>query len=268
MLALCAKFCMKETDGFSILAISSHRPYNSDWQVPLREPEKVDQALSQPYHYLGSGSQCFVFTSQDGNYVLKFFKQRIYSPSAFLNRAPLPWFLHRYREKNREKRLDKCARDFASYKMAFEELQEETQLLYVHLNPTDFLKKTVFITDKLHIRHEILLDKLDFILQRRAEPAFDHIQRLMGQGKKKEAKQAILSLRTLIENRCRKGFKDRDPDIRTNCGFVGEKAVKLDVGRFERNNGFQDPKVCAEEIETVMAPFHCWIKTFYPSLNE
>ncbi len=271
LLVLSAKFCTKETDGFSILAISSQRPYNPNWEtVPLTALDKieVEQALSQPYHYLGSGSQCFVFASEDGQYVVKFFRQHLYFPSLFLNSLPLPPFLHHYREKKNWKRIDKCARDFESYKMAFEELKEETKLLYVHLNPTNCLKKKLAITDKLHIQHAIALDITNFVLQKRAEPAFAHITALMEQGRKEEAKNAVLALLKLIEKRCAKGFKDRDPDIRTNCGFVGDAAIKLDVGRLERSEALKDPKNGFAEVEKVMAPFNLWLETFYPSLRQ
>ncbi len=271
LLVLCAKFCTKESSEFSIRAISSHRPFNPNWETsPLTELEKneVDRALSQPYYYLGSGSQCFVFASQDGQYVVKFFRQHLYFPSSFLNHLPLPSFLHHYREKKNWKRIDKCRRDFESYKMAFEEFKEETKLIYVHLNPTNSLKKRLCLSDKFHNQHEIALDTTNFVLQKRAEPAFAHIIALMEQGRTEEAKNAVLALRKLIEKRCAKGFKDRDPDIRTNCGFVGDAAVKIDVGRLERSEALKDPKNSLSEVEKVMAPFNLWLETFYPSLNE
>jgi hypothetical protein len=267
--ALVAKFCNKATDGFSILGIKSERPFNPVWETTTQvETSEVEQALSQPYHYLASGSQCFVFASQDRKYVIKFFRQRIYSPSTLLNHLPLPPFLHRYREKKNWKRADKCTRDFESYKLAFDELREETKLLYVHLNPTTTLHKKLLITDKLQIQHEIALDPINFVLQRRAEASFAYINRLMQDGKQEEAKKAILSMRHLIKSRCAKGFKDRDPDIRTNCGFVDGIAVKLDVGRLEKTELLKEPAQSDAEIEKVMAPFNTWLETFHPNLQQ
>lgn len=264
------KFCQKQTDGFSILAISSNRPYNPSWESrPLLDQEKgeIENALSQPYYYLAWGSQTFVFSSQDDKYVIKFFKQRLFNPSPVLNTIPLPPILHRFREKRNFKRIDKLTRDFASYKMAFEELKEETQLVYVHLNAIP-LNKKLKIKDKCGIVHELDLDKFSFIVQKKAEPAYYHICRLMQQGDIQEAKNAIKKVVSLIKTRCEKGFKDRDPDVRTNCGFVGNIAVKLDVGRLEKTDAFQQADTIQAEIEKVTAPFQMWIATFYPILSE
>ena len=221
--------------------------------------------MPQPYYYLGSGSQTFVFASQDGNYVVKFFKERLFTPSYLLNALPLPFFLHKFRDKRNWKRADKLSRDFASYKMAFEELKKETRLLLIHLNLTP-LHETLHIRDKLGIEHRLELDKFSFILQKRAEPSYHYIQRLMHEGKTAEAKEAVKKLIFLVKQRCEKGFRDRDPDIRTNCGFVEGEAIKIDVGRLEKNEPFKNAQEIREEIKTTTHRFKLWIETFHPGL--
>lgn len=268
---IAAVFCPKKTDGFTLLGISTHRPSRPEWEIrPLtpQEKEELEKALSQGYHYLAHGSQSFVFSSHDCQYVIKFFKQRLFTPSLLLNTLPLPSFLHRFREKRNWKRTDKLARDFASYKYAFEELHDQTKIVYVHLNPTSTLKKNLEIVDKIGIHHTINLDETNFIIQKRAEPVFVRIHQLMIQGKIEEAKQSIKNLLLLHIARAEKGFRDRDPDILSNCGFIGNHAIKLDVGRFEKNEAMKNPDIYKKEIEKIMAPFKSWIKTLHPTLLE
>jgi len=66
------------TDGFGPTNITSNLPYHSKWDVTIEQEdiEEAEQALFQPYHYLESGSQSFVFISEDGEYILKFFKHK------------------------------------------------------------------------------------------------------------------------------------------------------------------------------------------------
>ncbi|MBI3237056.1 MAG: hypothetical protein HYZ48_05085, partial [Chlamydiales bacterium] len=165
-------FCQMQTDGFSILQISSNRGFNPAWNtrdLSADERDELGTALDQSYRYLACGNQAFAFESEDGKYILKFFKQKLFTP-------PLHWKLLAFfspqegrRAKKIGKKKDKLRRDFESYRIAFDELKEETGLVCVHLNPTDWIGKNVEIFDKLHIRHGIALDHFDFILQKKAD---------------------------------------------------------------------------------------------------
>src|SRR5271156_5010255 len=69
------------TGGFTIANISSDFSFQPQWEVrPLLEGEQAefDKATSQPFYYLGKGCQSYVFASQDGKYVIKFFKYQRY----------------------------------------------------------------------------------------------------------------------------------------------------------------------------------------------
>ncbi|NGX39056.1 MAG: hypothetical protein KR126chlam1_00376 [Chlamydiae bacterium] len=264
-----ARFCQKQTDHFTILGISSNREYNPQFatrSLSIQEGLELDKALSQPYTYFGCGGQAFAFFSEDGEYVIKFFKQRLFRRSFLLNTLPLPKILHRYREKRNWKRDDKLERDFFSYKTAFDELQEETRVLYSHLNPTYHLKKKLEIIDRLGIHHFLNLDQFDFIVQRRAVRVYDHIEALMQNQKEKEAKEAIRRVFHLISTRAKKGYRDRDPNVRTNCGFIGDQAIKIDVGRFVISPEMASPEGHDEEILRITAPFKEWVNTHYPQL--
>ena len=267
-LVFLSRFCEKKTDTFSIGAISSNRPYNPSFETAFPHSPEIEEALSQRYTYFGRGGQAFAFFSDDGKYVVKFFKQRLFRPSWLLNHIPLPKVLHHYRFKRNWKRNDKRARDFFSYKVSAEDLKDETGVLYSHLNRTTHLKKTLLITDRLGIQHPIALDNFDFIIQRRAERVYDRIDRLMQMGNREKAKEALLQVFSLISTRAKKGYRDRDPNIRTNCGFIGDKAIKIDVGRFVKNEEMKTPEKHNEELLRIVAPFETWIEIHYPELTD
>ncbi|MFI5335125.1 MAG: hypothetical protein ACHQT8_08255, partial [Chlamydiales bacterium] len=81
-----------------------------------------------------------------------------------------------------------------------------------------------------------------------------------------EAKNAISQIIHLIVTRCQKGYHDRDPNIRTNCGFIEDRAVKIDVGRFVKNESMKNQEVIKKEVVRITAPFKEWISTDYPQL--
>lgn len=266
VLAICAFFfakaaTQKATGGFTIPSISSNRSYNEEYATSEIGKEELERALSQKYTYFRRGGQAFVFLSEDGEYVIKFLKQRMFRPSWLLNHLPVPRV---FRDKRNWKRLDKLKRDFTSYKFAFEELRDQTGILYLHLNPTTHLKKNLRIIDRLNISHQINLDKFDFILQKRAEEVNSHIENLMNQNRIGEAKKAIADLISLIQLSEEKGYRDRDPDIQTNCGFIGNQAVKIDVGRFLK----KDQKYTKSELEKILQPFETWINERHPILTK
>src|SRR3972149_3376059 len=101
---LISLWCQKATDRFTIHAIRSHRPFHPEWEgAPLstEESEEVDRALSQPFSYYGCGGQSFIFFSHDDKYVLKFFKERLYTYPKWLDYLPVPYLLNRYKSKKR-----------------------------------------------------------------------------------------------------------------------------------------------------------------------
>ena len=83
-----------------------------------------------------------MFQSQDGKYVLKFFKYQRYKIKPWVEAFTFIPFVAAHRDRRLQHKQDKLARFFSSWKLAFNELQPETGLVYVHLNKTDYLKTT------------------------------------------------------------------------------------------------------------------------------
>lgn len=264
-------FCYKQTDGFTILGITPNRAFEKTFEArPLTNEEQVElkYALDQPYSYGAYGAQAFIFFSQDGKYALKLFKQRIYTTPLWFSYLRIPFIFDRYKEKKAAHRLDKCRRDFASYKLAFEELQDLTGVIFVHLNPTSSLQKKLHIIDKLGIAHQIDLDKMDFILQKKAEHVHKRIQRQMQNQDIEGAKHSISSLVTMIVERCKRGVSDRDSSIDTNCGFLDGAAIKIDVGRLGFDKSTATSANCKAELISIAAPFKEWLSSRYSELAK
>jgi hypothetical protein len=262
-----AKFCEKQTDGFCLAAIHSNLKYNPAWETSSFSPE-LEGVLAQKFHYLGCGGQSFVFVSEDGNYVIKFFKHRKFfcKPYSYLFQLPLPGVLELCRLNKLHKALSKLNRDFSSYLLAYEELREETGLIYLHLNKTP-LHRQIQIIDKIGIAHQIDLDKTEFLVQRRAKLLFPHIDELMQQGDIVGARQTLHAVVEALVGRCKKGIFDEDPRLSSNLGILGKRAIFIDIGRFVRDNTREQPCVYITDVKAITSKrLRPWLEQTHPTL--
>jgi hypothetical protein len=123
---------------FSLDKICSTFEPSRKWSIgelPEADSNQVCRILCQDFNYLGSGEECIAFLSSDGKYVLKFFRTRNLTPKTWLKFIPLPG-LEQYKFKKIDKRMIRHRELFTSYKLAYEDLKEETGLIYIHLNKT------------------------------------------------------------------------------------------------------------------------------------
>src|ERR1700722_581245 len=74
------------TDDFRIANITHDIPYHPEWDTSLSHEElaQLKSILDQPFTYIGKGAQAYAFASEDGKYVLKFFKFKHLRPNTFL----------------------------------------------------------------------------------------------------------------------------------------------------------------------------------------
>jgi len=224
--------CRKLTDGFTLTKISSSLSFHPEWEVPplpKHKMQEVNAVLSQPFTYLAKGAQCFVFLSQDGKYVLKFFRHS-HLRAPFWAKA-LPSAFCKQKTAKKEGKLHK---DFASYVLAFQELKEETGLVWLHLNKTASLHQTVTLIDKLGIAHSVDIDQMECLLQRRATLLYPTLEMWIRQHEEEKAAKALFELIELLYARARKGIFDKDPDLNTNFGFLEGHPIQIDIGRFKK----------------------------------
>jgi hypothetical protein len=161
--------------------------------------------LQQKYSLCDQGGQSYVFISEDGKYILKFFKE-----------MPRPWFPWPSYQK---KKLGKLARTLRGYQLAFNRLREETGLLYLHLAPTSSPLPAVLV-DRLHIEHRLDLSSIYFVLQKRAEPITNFSESTLSQ------------IYELLQKRSSVHIADHDPRLQSNLGWIDNHLVFIDPGRF------------------------------------
>lgn len=268
---LTKQFCYKKTDGFALYKILSSLPFNEEWDTaaaPSLETSELCTILDQPFYYLAKGAQSYVFASKDGQTVIKFFRVYHLRPPVWMTALSMPQILQPYKvSKMIEKRKDLC-KDFLSYKIAFEEMKEETGLIYLHLNKTSHLNKRVTIYDKIGVAYELDMDQMEFLIQKRAKLVYPSIKELVNADGPDAAKEAISALIGLLLSRCEKGIFDKDPDLNTNFGFLGRRPIQIDIGRFRREHDPIPRSAIRDEILRITDNFKQWLDANYPALSS
>lgn len=240
---------------FSVKKISSNRPLETKWQHSEVFSEDIKQILSQPYHYLGSGAQCYAFASDDGKYVIKFFKMKHLLPDTLSRFFPFGKY------KNRNQRHEERLRNtLEACRIAYEELREETGLIFAHINPSKSLKQKIVLQDKFGNKNVVELDKTSFLLQHRAELVYERMGRMIRNGDLIGAKKAFKAIIDLVEKRNQKGFCDDDTGISRNYGFIDEKPIHLDFLRIVRTSDTQEPQRFRQRMLE-------WIAKHYPEVD-
>ena len=208
--------------GFTLKKVTSSYPTEKCWDVQNDlSKEELTKLLEGPYHYLGSGNHTYAFESPDRKAVIKFFKQkhmRVQSPLITV--------------KTKKRRAKEREESFSSYKLAFERLREETGLLYLHLNQTHHLNKKLTLLDQHGDKVIVNLDDMEFLIQKKATLAFDHLEKLFSEGAYDKALISIRSLFNLIAKRNMLGIYDRDLQFFKNFGFIDNDAIEIDIGEF------------------------------------
>jgi hypothetical protein len=246
------RFCEKQTDGFSLAKVT----------FPLGEETEFSEAfpaISQKFHYLAKGGQCFAFLSEDGQTVLKLlhppFAPRFLKPFSFAMKKIA------YAEK-------KWERDTTSYVIARDELKEASGILVVHLNKSSNINKKVMIFDKLGISHEIDLDAHAFILQKKVDLLFPVLEEKIRMQDTLEAKHLLKQMVDLLKMRCNKGIFDEDPRLHKNLGIAEGKAFFIDIGRFKRDETRKQPEVIQQDLAAMTVRLKDLLLKKEPSLAE
>lgn len=234
------------TEGFSEDKISSSLPIHPQWTIPVpTEAAQIKEILGSSFKFLGEGAQAYAFESADGKYVLKFFKMRRFSPSTADYLCP-----HVVR-----RRLKNLRWVFNGYKIAYDNFRQDTGLVFIHLAKTDYLKQKALIVDDKGIQHNIDLDKTEFVIQEKAELLFDRLAKLQKARDQQGVQKSIAGVLALVKRRIEKGYADRDKGVSNNYGFVGERAIQLDIGRLYKGSK-------EGQFEHVQERIHRWQKEF------
>jgi len=238
-------------------------PFHPEWEVSSKDRD-LSAILSQPFTYLGEGHQCIAFQSQDERYVLKF----PFQPSLPSSRwHPFPFLAAKHQRQFSRRSHKKLMKDSARYLTAFQEMKEETGLVYVHLNRSSSLNCKVQLKDKTGRLQTIDLNPVEFILQKKAQLIAPALERWMKEGKIEQAQQGITNLVQLFYTRFTKGLEDPEQFLEGNFGFLGTQAVQIDIGHLRKQRELQDKAVEKEKIRRLLDPLKQQLQSSYPELG-
>lgn len=258
------------TDGFREANIVSEFAYNEKWELHPQLGEQkalVDSILAQKFTYLGKGCQSYVFQSEDGKYVLKFVKYQRFRPQAWLDYFAAIPFLNDYRLSKIQKKEKKLDMLFTSWKIAYEHLQSETGLVFVHLNKSKgVLSKTLLIYDKLGIEHRLDADQMEFLIQKRASMLCSSIEKLMAEHQAEQAKQLLSRLLALVLSEYERGIADNDHALMQNTGVLNGAPIHIDAGQFVFNAEMKSPDIFHQELFSKTFKFRKWLAKRFPEL--
>lgn len=259
------------TDGFTTSNIASTLEFDERFETKrISDEDKnlIDSVLSQKFSYLGKGCQSYVFASEDGQYVIKFFKYQRLTPQKWHNLfAFIPAFNEHRLMKIEQKKLE-LESIFSSCKLAFDELRQETGLVFVHLNKSKDLNKKLVIFDKLNFEHHLNLDDFEFLIQKRAHMLEATLHQQMKANKADMAKRLLDDLFDTLVAEYQKGFGDNDHALLQNTGVIDGKAVHIDVGQFVQNENLKNMDILTQEIFNKTYRLRLWLNQQYPELSE
>ncbi len=260
--------CSQLTSGFKIRKIA-YRNYNEIFYENRFERgdfSELTTILNQKFHFLGKGCQIYAFESADGKYVLKLLKLHRYQipfRKAFLT-SFFSWPQKDLKslQLNQKRRLKAT---FANYHLAMDVLKDETALIYAHFDRSVVLPK-VQLSDQLGRVFLVDLNHTFLLIQKKATDFKEELTLCRQNHQLAEAQLLIdRSVEHLKRRLSYKIFDSDHPGYVRNLGFIGEKAISMDVGNFK-----QRKEASVEEIEREY--FDClkrlvsWTQKNYPEI--
>lgn len=263
-----ARVYYRLTDDFRLSNMTydfSHESFS--WPVirlSSEEQQGLTQLLGQTFHYIGKGAQCYAFVSEDGEYVLKFFKFKHLKPNWLVQFIPPVYPFKEYKETIIEKKRRKLQGVFEGYDLAYRENKEDSELIYLHLMPTNHLQQYVTVIDKMGFEHHINLDDVVFLVQKKGETLRTRLNRELGSKDVTAAEASIAKILDMYRREYQKGVYDRDHGVLHNTGFVHDQPFHLDVGKFTQDDRMRQVEFYKKDLEHIVWKIDTWVKQNYP----
>jgi hypothetical protein len=243
-------------DGFSFRRIKTSL-IDDGLSFPINE--ELQRALNQPFSYLSRGHQAYAFESGDGKYVLKLPRYDIYRPPLWMRCLPA---LKKKREKFLEGQNNRYDFLVKSFVLAFEEMQEETSLLYIHLHKTDTLNQKVKIIDQVGRQFTLDLDSTGFLLQKKQDLLIPLCREALKNKEDEKVKKMLFSYLEFNAARARKKIHNKDASFRRNFALDQDAIVQIDVGSFYR----MDSQDFRTSFVKTVDPLNEWLQNLDPEI--
>lgn len=252
-----------KTQGFRVHKMTSDLAFDPRWETPPPSPEEfaaISHILDQPFRFLGSGTQFYAFESQDGQTVIKFIKHSRRRPVTWINHIELP-ICDGWRQNLIHKREKRFYDLMYSCKLAYNDLKEETGLIYAQLNKNKLWNKKLTVIDNIGIKHTVDLDSTEFLLQKKAT-LFCHTVK----ENREDGKKYVDALLHLITSHCRKGIANLDLVINRNLGVYNGQVIAIDFGSLLENPRLKTPHGFKREVFLEVLEAREWIQNDHPEL--
>lgn len=259
------------TDGFLESNIVYEMGTDVRWQtepLSLEKKQLLQEILSQPYYYLAKGCQSYVFVSKDDKYVIKFFKYQRFRPQKWLDSLTFLPFVSEYRESKIAKKKLKLDNAFSSWKLAYEELQHETGVVYVHFNKTDEVSQELEVFDKLGYEHRLSLNGIEFMVQKKTDMLCPILLKLKNENNHTASTALLDRLFAMLLSEYARGYADNDHALMQNTGVDNGHPIHIDVGQFVKNPNVTEARIYHQEIFNKTWKFRIWLQNHYPFMAD
>lgn len=254
------------TDDFRMGNLTHEMPHRPEWDLtPLSAEDQafVNRVLSKKFVYLAKGSQAYAFESDDGQYILKLFKFKHLKPSWLVTWLPSFPGMERVQKAEIARKEERCRKVFASYKLVYEKYRKESCLLFMQLN-SPHQPRPITVLDKLGFERKVDLGEVVFVLQEKATPVRQELKELLNKHQVELAKHRIGQILAMCLREYHQGVYDNDTGLINNAGFVGDRPVHFDAGKFVENTNMKDPKNFETNLTSVAGRIAYWLYRAYP----
>lgn len=205
------------------------------------------------FKFLGSGNQVFAFESDDGTYVVKFFKFQ---------------HLRETSPKSLESKQHRIKQIFLGHFNAYELSQKNSGMVYVHLNPQERLGLEATLFDYTGFKHTVSLDDLVFAVQKKGESCKRVLSQLLSRGQLQEAQKHITALINMYLEDYKLGLYDRDHNVMNNTGFIDGVPLRIDIGKLKYLEEMKKREVYQADLKKVEERINKWVKKSYPAYSQ
>ena len=213
------------TRGFRVAKLHLDFPRQPEWETGPNPA--IGPILQQSFTFIGNGSQCYVFESADGKYVVKLFR---------FDRASID-----------------VVRLFDACKMAYDRLRDETGIVHIHLNPAPEGLPTLHCKDALGRCHRLCLDNYRFVIQKKGESFQTAL--LAARQDPLRMQKRLDQFIDLLQARVAQGILNSDPNLSRNFGFLEDRAIELDFGSYRYSPGLDR----SAEIRRYSGKLRSWL---------
>lgn len=248
------------------------RAGNITFALPLKNsstallPDEILTQFDQPLRYLDEGNQAFAFTTNNGNFVVKFFKSDPLSARSWLEMFSGIPLIDSYLNKKKERSRRKFDRVFEAYDIAFSHDQENCGLVYTHLIQSDHLNLSTIAIDAFGVSHFIPLDQYAFVIQKKGEPLKKILKRELDAGNIDTIKQKLHCVIAMYLEEYQRGIFDHDHNLMSNVGFSEGRPMRIDVGKLVLDLSYQKKEVYLPDLKKIIHErIEKWLKRYSPS---